>query len=242
MRRALAATLAAAAALAGAAYAAAPAAPPKTTQCKGVKNCVTVPGPWVAVAPNAETVFLLECPKRQGIIAGIDALSSSKAVRVTWEAKLGTPVRAGTSTGFLAFFHAWSSNGRPGSFQPVLGCIPPPKVNERSPLSARATVITKPGDPVNRWQISVPLKPGARQTVARACGGKKNNKERLIGGWSAITFGTKETTTPPNANLASKVHLQLTIGDVRVVASVRTDASMPEGAIPKVQVGAVCTK
>ena len=71
------------------------------------------------------------------------------------------------------------------------------------------------------------------QTVARACGKNGKKTERLIGGWSAITFGTKDTTTPPDPALASKVHLQLTIGDVRVVASVRTDASMPAGAIPR---------
>jgi hypothetical protein len=226
-------------AAAGALAAKPPPAPPKTKQCTGVKSCITVPGPWVSVPPNGEAIFLLECPKRQGLVAGLDALSTSKDILVSWEAKIGTPIRSGTSTTAIALFHAWSAKGKAGSFQPVLGCIPQPKVNERSTVSAR---ITKPGDPPDRWQTSVSLQPGRTQTVARACGKNGKKTERLIGGWSAITFGTKDTTTPPDPALASKVHLQLTIGDVRVVASVRTDASMPAGAIPKVQVGAVCSK
>jgi hypothetical protein len=197
----------------------------------------------VAVPAHGEVTFLLECPKRQGIIGGFDALASSKDIRVSWDGKLGDgAVRPGTSTIGVALFRAESASGIAGSFQPVLGCIPPPKVNERSPLSAFLARVTKPGEPLDRWQTSVDLRPGSQQTVARACGKNGKKTEHLIDGWSAITFGTKDTTTPPDPTLAGKVHVSLTVGDVRVVASVRTDASMPAGAIPKVQVGAVCSK
>jgi hypothetical protein len=112
-----------------------PPAPPKTQQCKRIKNCISVPGPWVAVPAHGEVTYLLECPKRQGIIGGFDALASSKDIRVSWDGKLGDgAVRPGTSTIGVAFFRAESASGQAGSFQPVLGCIPPPKVSTQSPL------------------------------------------------------------------------------------------------------------
>jgi hypothetical protein len=219
---------------AGAAAVAASTAPPATTQCKKIKGCVTVQGPWVAVPAHGEVSFLLECPKRQGVIAGFDALASSPAVRVSWDGKLGTPVRAGTSTESTAFFRAASADGRAGVFQPFLGCIPPPKTGARSTLSAR---VTKPGAPLDRWKTTVTLKPGKHQKASRGCGKKG---ERLVGGWQAVVFNT--SSTAPDPALADLVHVELTVGDRRVLASIRTDAEMPPAALAQVQVGAVCTK
>ena len=59
-----------------------------------------------------------------------------------------------------------------------------------------------------------------------------------MSGWEAVAFDTK--STPPNPSLAGKVHVKLTVGDVRVVVSIQTDAGMPADANAEVQVGAVC--
>jgi hypothetical protein len=225
---ALVVALAAAASLAGSSAAA-----PPTTQCKKIKGCVTVTGPWVSIPAQGEVTFLLQCPKRQGVVAGVDALSSSKHVSVSWDAKPGTPIRAGTSTGSWLFFRALSTDNSTQVFQPFLGCIPPPKVGARSTLSARAVV--KPSNKIDRWMTYVKLKAGKTVTGSRTCGKKG---ERLIGGWQAIAFDT--LNQPPNPELAAKIHVELTVGDVRVVASIRTDKGMPDSAFPEVQVGAVC--
>jgi hypothetical protein len=217
----------------GAGLVASSAAAPPTNQCKKIKGCVTVTGPWVSVPPEGEATFLLECPKRQGVIAGVDALSSSKKVAVSWDAKPGTPIRAGTSTGPWLFFRAVSTDNQRQVFQPFLGCIPPPKVGARSTLSARAVV--KPANKIDRWKSFVKLQAGKTVTGSRTCGKKG---EHLVGGWQAIAFDT--LNQPPNPELAAKVNVELTVGDARVVASVRTDKGMPQFAFPEVQVGAVC--
>jgi hypothetical protein len=211
---------------------AASAAPP-TEQCKKIRGCVTVTGPWVSVPPSGEATFLLECPKRQGVVAGVDTLSSSKNVSVSWDAKPGTPIRAGTTTASWLFFRAVSTDSRAQVFQPFLGCIPPPKTGARSTLAARAVV--KPANKLDRWMTFVKLRAGKTVTASRACGKKG---EHLVGGWQAIAFDT--LNVPPDPELAAKVHVELTVGDARVVASVRTAAGMPQSAFPEVQVGAVC--
>jgi hypothetical protein len=206
---------------------------PPTTQCKNIKGCVTVTGPWVAVpADGSQATFLLECTKRQGIIAGVDALASSTSVVVSWEANPGTPIRAGTSTGPYLLFHATATDGKAGVFQPFIGCIPPPKVSPRSTMSAK---VTKPGKPLDLWQSKVTLKPGKTVIGTRVCGKKG---EHLVAGWQAVAFDTLNQA--PNPDLAALAHVALTVGDARVVATVRTDHGMPPTAYPEIQVGAVC--
>jgi hypothetical protein len=226
----------AAAVAAGAAWAAAPrpaAAPPTTNQCTKIKGCVTVTGPWVAVGPDGEADFLLECPKRAGVIAGVDALSDSKAVVVSWDAKLGTPIRAGTSTGSWLFFRAYATDAQRHVFQPYIGCIPPPKVGARSTLA-----VVKPTKTIDRWKVNVHVRPGATKVVATVCGKKG---EHLVGGWQSTAFDTLSATSAPDPELASKIHVALTVGDARVTASIRVERGVPVTAYPEVQVGAVCT-
>ena len=111
------------------AIAAGPPPPPiSANPCQEVKNCKPTAGPWVAVPASGEADFLLECPKRAGTIGGTDVLASSPDVRVVWEGNPGSPVRPGTTTVFFAFFRATSAHGKPGLFQPYIGCIPPQKV------------------------------------------------------------------------------------------------------------------
>jgi hypothetical protein len=222
-------------AAATAGLAAAPAVPLKANPCKGLKNCITVGGPWVAVPAQGEANFLLECPKRKGTVGGVDALASSQDVRMEWDAYLGAPLHSGTTTGSIVFFRAASAGGRPGLLQPYLGCVPTPPQNPRATTSARVVRVTRPGKPVDRWQTTVTLHAG-HQTATRACGAKG---ERLLGGWQATAFRSADA---PDPALAAKVHVSLTVGDGRVAVSIQTDAGISDAAFPEVQVGATCAK
>jgi hypothetical protein len=234
------ATAAVAASAAAGAFAAAQAGPGKPTPCKGIRNCITVNGPWVAVPATGTATFLLECPKRNGYVAGIDTLASSTDVRALWEARLPQPPsplsKATTSiTGPYVLFTAVSAGGKRGLLQPWIGCVPTPPTNPRVTTSARvAPRVTKPGAPVDRWQTTLDLHAG-HQTGSRGCG----KGERLVDGWQSIAF---KSDAAPDPALAAKVSVGLKIGDGRVAVSVQTRPGIPSSAFPEVQVGATCAK
>jgi len=214
------------------------ATPPKATPCKGQKMCITVNGPWVAIPARGEATFLLECPKRQGTVGGVDVLASSTDVRVTWDAGVpAAPIHSGgTTTGAYLLFRAVSASGKAGLMQPWIGCLPPPPANPRSTTSARvAPKITKPGKPLDLWQTSVAVHTG-HQTATRACGSKG---ERLLSGWQATAF---KVDTPPSPAAAGHVHATFMLEDGRAAVSIETGSGIPAGSEPEVQVGAVCAK
>ena len=231
--------LAAGAAGSTAAYAAAPAQPSKPNPCKGIRNCITVNGPWVAVPANGAATYLLECPKRNGYVAGIDSLATSSDVRASWDARLPNPPSplskaAQSLTGPYILFTAYSAAGKAGLLQPWIGCVPIPPTNPRVTTSARVVAVAKPGKPIDRWQTTVRVHAG-HQTGTRACG----KGERLLGGWTAIDF---KTDTAPSPSVASKIHPTLTLADGDVAVSIQTEAGVPQGDFPEVQVGATCAK
>ena len=125
------------------------AAPQQTNECNGIRECLRAQGPWVVVPARGEVLYLLDCPRRQGIVGGLDALSSSSNVQVQFEAQLGAPVAPGRTTTRYALFRAYSTNGRRGLFQPRIGCI-------RTSASPRSTTAVKatPGAPSRRGRAS----------------------------------------------------------------------------------------
>jgi hypothetical protein len=228
--------LATAGAACGLASVAAPAAAPpiNANPCLQVKNCMSTAGPWVAVPARGEADFLLECPKRSGTIGGIDVLSDSPDVRVTWQANPGSPVRPGTSTAFFAYFQAVSATGKPGLFQPYIGCISQQQVKSRVTVSARIPQITRPGLFLDRRQKTLyTIKAGKTLAASEACG----KHERLLSGWYAVVFGSVKA---PDAGLGAKVHVTLALARGKVVATAQTDAGVPASASPGLQVGALC--
>ena len=64
-------------------------------ECKGLQVCIPVKGPWVAVPPPGglatTTSWMLKCP--QGVVGGVDARASEKAVTIEFPGRLGSPVR-----------------------------------------------------------------------------------------------------------------------------------------------------
>src|SRR5262249_21188134 len=104
-----------------------PIAPSRTHECHNLAYCFGIAGLWVVVPAHAEATSVLGGPPRSAakgafLLGGTDALASSRSVRVWYDGKLGAPI--GTQTpGSGLLFRAVTSDGRQGSFRPILGCI-----------------------------------------------------------------------------------------------------------------------
>lgn len=242
-RAALAATALAALVLAAAASAFVIVPGPKSTrQCNGLAYCFGVAGPWVVVPAHGEATFLIGCPlrsKERGpfLLGGTDARVSSAHVHVSYAGKLGAPIgrqTPGTATQGL-LFHASVDDGRIGSFQPVLGCIDLRQATKRSTLAAGPPVGAgklSPAQPTFRAR-SLVLEPGWHRTLSVSC----TRKERLVGSWSAVAFGT---SGPPIAYRASMVAATTTQEGRAARTAIRTSAAVPY--LIRVQVGAMCQR
>jgi hypothetical protein len=222
-------------------------APPKSRQCKNVKGCLLVVGPWVAVPANGETTFLLTCPKRHGSVGGSDSQVTSKHVHVWFDAQISSPIIQGTTTGPFLLFHAVTDNGKPGAFEPLLGCIAPQYPSSiRSTVSARvATDLpgTTSGVPLDPRATLVVLYAGAKQKATTSCTGR----ERLVGSWSALAFVTSERnsivallTPPPSLAHDGDVTTKTALAGGEVVGTIQTDKSLPFRPLAEVQIGAIC--
>jgi hypothetical protein len=200
-------------------------------ECRGILVCISVPGPWVYVPASGEATYLLECPRRRGVVGGLDALSTSRDVRVTFDARTGSPVAPGTTTGRDAFFRGVSARHRVAQFQPYLGCIPAGGGGGRSTTSANAVV--RPGVPFERRARNVKLGRVSTLTATQKCA----KGERLVGGWHALAFRVK---TPPEVGIARLVKIQRTVRNGAVSVRILTNEGVPAAAHAEVQVGAVC--
>src|SRR5207245_3938454 len=96
----------------------------------GLRVCVPVAGPWVVVpigstVPRPRVEYELSCPKGF-VVGGLDAELTDRAIDVTFEALLGSPVNPGITTSRAALFVASTSGSadRAPSFRPHIGCLP----------------------------------------------------------------------------------------------------------------------
>jgi hypothetical protein len=201
-------------------------------ECRGIMVCISVPGPWVVVPASGEAQYLLECPRRRGVVGGLDALASSRAVHVSFDGRLGAPVAPGTTTSRDAFFRALTSNRAVGAFQPFLGCIPAGGGGGRSTTAA---TVTPPGLPVEHRAKTVRLSSGLTRTISQRCA----RGERLVGAWHALAFRTR---TPPPLSLAKLVKLSRRTVNGVVTVRVLTTEGVPRAVRAEVQVGAVCAR
>jgi hypothetical protein len=221
--------------------------PPKTRQCNGVKACLLVVGPWVVVPAKAEATFLLDCPKRHGSVGGSDAEVSSKHVHVWFDAQIGSPIVQGITTGPFLLFHAVTDNGKPGSFEPLLGCI-----TLQNPSSIRSTVSARVAGQLPGTTSGVPLQPRAKLVVLQAGTKQKTTRgcegdERLVGSWSSLAFVTSERnsvvallTPPPSLSHIGAVRTTTRMAHGKVRATIQTDRSLPFIPLAEVQIGSMC--
>lgn len=197
-------------------------------ECRGIKACAAVEGPWVIVRSGVESDFLLTCPKR-GVVAGVDAAATTTSVRLSFDGRLGSPVSPGVTTTSNAYFRGILVRGRIAAFQPWLGCIAVGG-GGRSTVSAR--VRAGPVGPalVRRARI-LWLRPGETKTATIGCPAG----ERLVGGWDAIAFLRK-----PVLRDAPLVHARYELAGRKVVARIDASDALPATAHALAEVGAAC--
>lgn len=179
-------------------------------ECKGLKVCIPVAGPWVVIppsgAPSSTAAWRLVCP--QGVVGGVDALASERAVAVEFAGLLGSPVNPGiTTTRALVFkgTYAGQRMHRATAYQPYIGCIPGGGGGPRTPMRLVRASAVKPGRPVTTRATTLTVEAGklARATLACAPG------ERLLGGTHSV--GIYIASQPTRAQLQA----------VRVIAARR---------------------
>jgi hypothetical protein len=198
----------------------------------------------VFVPAKGTATYLLDCPRRRGIVAGTDALASSPKVLVGFDAQLGAPVAPGRTTTRYALFHAITTNGRPGLFQPRVGCIPinpngastisyrpPTRTSPRFTTAVQAT----PGAPPLLAATSLRLRPGTVRTATIGC----VPGQKLVDSWAAIAFRAEKM---PNAALASAIRVTRTVKGKKVSVAIAVSEALPPGSGAEVQLGVKCSQ
>jgi hypothetical protein len=203
-----------------------------TNECRGIQQCIRVPGPWVVVPAHGTAAYLLTCPQGRSIVGGLDAQVTSREVHVWFEGRLGAPVAPGQTTTRYALFRAASTSKKPQVFQPLLGCIPTQGGGGRSTVSAR-TGVTPPGVSLEYRSRIVVIGPGDVKFAKVSC----VRTEQLVGAWHAIAFRTKAPPDLMHLGLVSAQHV--VVGKQVVVTASSTDA-LSVDAHAVVQAGAEC--
>lgn len=225
MRRALAVAAIGCAALAtGATQAGA------TNECRSLRVCVRVVGPWVVVpASHARVEFQLTCPRRY-VIGGLDAELSDPAIDIAFLGKLGAPIAPGITTSRKAVFVARfvGSTRRAVTFRPHLGCVPSSGAGGGIPTAR----VVRPGQPAVRRVRTLRVLPGRTHAVEAGCA----SAERLIAGSYAVGFFTAK---PPAARLVAAVTTRQRLTRWHLVVGAR--GSLTLGRVRAiVQVSAIC--
>jgi hypothetical protein len=198
-----------------------------TGECAGLPTCIDVPGPWVAVPAQGEAKFLLDCPQRRGVVAGVDAQASSRDVHVTFDGLLGGPVAPGRTTTRYAFFRAVSVQHREGLFQPRIGCIP----SSTGGPQTTAYVITPAGPPLDLAAATMLVRPGTVKHATLGCA----NGEKLVDSWDATAFASP---VPPV--YADAIQVERTTRKSVVSVRITANEALPRAAF--VQIGVRCGK
>lgn len=212
-------------------------------ECRGLQQCVSVVGPWVAVTPRADgglvsVAWELRCPVRGYVVGGTDARVTDRSVEVSIRGEKGSPVSPGITTRRTVLFtgRTASRGGPVVAYLPAIGCMPSEGGGGRSQTSVRrAGAVVQPGTPLARRVVTTRLQRGATRTIVARCPAGT----RLVDGTHAVGF---RTTAPPSATALRSVRTTQTLaaGSVRVTASLAGSAG---AAVPVlVQVHAICAR
>jgi hypothetical protein len=201
-----------------------------SNECRGIQACIRVAGPWVVVPAHGKAVYLLTCPGGRSVVGGLDALVTSRDVRLGFDGRLSAPVQPGSTTTRYALFRAVSLSGKVQAFRPLLGCVPLQGGGGRSTVSA---YVSPPGPSLEyRSRISV-LAPGSVGFAKVSCAAN----EKLVGSWHALAFRTKN---PPALANASRVHTSTVVIGKKVVVTASASDGLSIDAHAIVQAGAEC--
>lgn len=203
-------------------------------ECKGLRVCLPLAGPWVVV-PAGGVEYELACPLPGYIVAGTDARVATGDVDVSFRGESGSPIGPGVTTRRSVVFQAVRSRVGAGrsSFKPFIGCIPTRGGGGRALTSFSAVGPgVQPGQPVRSVVVSRPVR--ARAFVVRVvC----PSRSRLVGSTHAVAF--RQRLSPSDAMLGA-VRVSRSVVDGVLVARVTSTAAA--GTRAEVQVRALCAR
>jgi hypothetical protein len=196
-------------------------------ECRGITPCIPVSGPWVVVRSGIPSTFLLSCPS--GVVVGIDAVATSSNVRVSFDGRIGVPIKPGVTTTSKAYFRAVLVGRGVQAFQPWIGCVPTKNPRGRTTVSARVS----PGPDLDRRAALVIVGPGTAKFGTVRCPAG----ETLVGSWDATGFRTKNA---PDLQAAGLVHVRRVESNGKVVVTASATDTLSIDVHAVVQAGAVC--
>ena len=206
-------------------------------ECNGLKICIPVAGPWVKISAPAKgtaatALWRLVCP--QGVVGGVDARASDKAVAVEFPGRLGSPVNPGITTlRSLVFKGTFAAAPHPTSYKPYIGCLPGGGGGPRTPTSLAAASDIKPGEAIATRVITLEVVAGRLTRATLRC----KPEERLLSARHSI--GLYTTHVPTRAELAAVRVVQVRHGG-RVLVSARRQPGLAADVHVQVQVLAEC--
>jgi hypothetical protein len=156
-------------------------------------------------------------------------VTTSTAVRLSFDGRLGAPVSPGVTTTQSVLFRGRLVHGARGAFQPWVGCVPARGGGGRSTVSARAV----PGASLLRVARVVVVSPGEVKSATLKCPAQTT----LVGGWHAVAFRTKKA---PDLADAARVQARHAVTRGKVIVSVSATDALSIDAHAIVQVGAEC--
>jgi hypothetical protein len=202
-------------------------------ECRGLMVCIPVAGPWVVIpspsgpARPVAAAWQLKCPV--GIVAGLDARLTDRAIDMSFSGLLGSPVNPGiTTTNAVVFTGTYTGRAvKLTGFRPFIGCLP-------AAGGGRTPTAFKPGAPTVVRSKTVHMQPGTSTSAVLAC----KQGERLLSSSSAV--GLRQSAEPTAAQLGA-VHTTRIVRDGRILATA-TRSGLPGTVRADLQVLAVCTQ
>lgn len=211
-------------------------------ECRGLKECVPVVGPWVVVPAAAggrlaAASWELRCPLAGYVVGGTDSRVTGAGVEVGIRGETGSPVAPGVTTKRAVLFTGRAAGGAAvRAYKPAIGCIPLEGGGGRAQTSTGARrAVVKPGAPFTREVALARLVPGRTRTIVAMCPVGR----RVVDAGHAVAI---RRDAPPTAALVSAATTRQVVGStsVRVTASLR--GGVPRAVPVLVQVHAVCGK
>lgn len=203
-------------------------------ECKGLRVCLPLAGPWVVV-PAGGVEYALTCPLPGYVVAGTDARVATRDVDVSFRGESGSPVGPGVTTRRSVVFHAARSRAGAGlsSFRPFIGCIPTRGGGGRALTAFSAgTPGVKSAQPVRSVVVSRPVRTPALVVRVPCPAGS-----RLVGSTHAVAF--RQPLSPSDAMLGAVRVRRAAVDGVLVARVTSTAAAGPKA---EVQVRALCAR
>ena len=197
-------------------------------ECKGLRVCLPVTGPWVVV-PAGGIDYELACPLAGYVVAGTDARVATADVDVSFRGETGSPVGPGVTTRRSVVFHAARVPPKAAttSFRPFIGCIPTSGGGRTCPDRVQGARI-KPSQALFSVVVNSPIV--ARR---RPCGRRARPPRSSSASTHAIAF--RQVASPSALQRGAVQVRRSTAGESVVVA--RVTATAAAGAQPRCRFG-----